>query len=119
MTEEFTFEQSFGNGAAIDRDKRSVFARAASMHGEGDHFLAGAAFAEDEDGSFGTGDFANGIKDPMHGRARAEHSFEALFLDLLLQLAIITLEASHTESAFKNDFQLFEIGGFGNEIISA
>jgi hypothetical protein len=44
------FHQSFGNGRAVDGDKRPVLARTFIVDGLGDQIFAGAAFALDEDG---------------------------------------------------------------------
>ena len=50
VAEEFAFEQLFGNGGAIDRQKRLLAAVAVMINRAGDKFLAGAAFAGDERG---------------------------------------------------------------------
>ena len=49
MAEEFGFHQRFGNGRAVDGDKRTVLARALVVDGLGDQIFAGAAFALNED----------------------------------------------------------------------
>ena len=73
MAEEFAFEEGFRNCAAVDGNEESIFLRAATVNGEGGHFFAGAAFAEDEDGGVAGGNFPNGGEDFAHGAARADH----------------------------------------------
>ena len=48
VPEQFAFQKRLRDGAAIDGDKRPVFARAALVDGPRRHFLAGAAFAQEE-----------------------------------------------------------------------
>src|SRR5574343_615293 len=48
VTEQFGFDQGFRNGGAVEGDKRSVVAWSALMVGLGEHFLAGARFALNE-----------------------------------------------------------------------
>ena len=56
MAEEFAFEEVFGDGGAIDADVIFLAAPAQAVEGAGDQLLAGAAFAQDEDGGVGGGD---------------------------------------------------------------
>ena len=53
VAEEFGFEQATGNRGAIDFDEGALFARAEIVNGAGDDLLAGAGFAEDENGAAG------------------------------------------------------------------
>ena len=48
VAEEFRFHQVLGNGAAVDGDKRLVFAAAVLVDGARQQFLAGAGLAADE-----------------------------------------------------------------------
>jgi hypothetical protein len=50
VAEEFGFEKTAGNGGAIDFDESAIAARAEIVDGAGEEFLAGARFAEEEDG---------------------------------------------------------------------
>ena len=56
VAEEFAFQEVFGDGGAIDADVILLAAAAQAVEGAGDEFLAGAAFAQDEDGGVGGGD---------------------------------------------------------------
>ena len=49
VTEELTLQKVFGNGVAVDRHKRAVLARAATMNCRCRHFFAGATLSEQED----------------------------------------------------------------------
>jgi hypothetical protein len=50
VAEKLGFEQAGGNGGAIDFDEGAFTARAEIVDGAGDELLAGAGFAEDENG---------------------------------------------------------------------
>ncbi len=52
MAEQFGFHQGFGEGPAVDRDKRSVAPRAEVVDMPGHQFLAGAGFADDQHAGF-------------------------------------------------------------------
>jgi len=47
VAEEFAFEKIFGNGSAVNREKRFIAAAAVMLDRAGDQFLARAAFAGD------------------------------------------------------------------------
>lgn len=53
MTEQLRFDQSFGQGAAIDRDEWLIGARRMGVDGARDHLLARARFARDQNGGIG------------------------------------------------------------------
>src|SRR5271168_5313523 len=61
IAEEFAFEQGFGEGPAVDRDKGFAGPRRAGMDGAGDELFAGPALAVDQDRAAGGGDSANGL----------------------------------------------------------
>ena len=117
VAEEFAFEEGFGDGTAIDGDEGPVFAVAALVDGAGGHFLAGAAFAEDEDGGIGGGDFADGFKDGPHFRAGADHAFKGIGADELLHLGIFFFELDDVEAAFEEQFKFVDFDGFAEEIV--
>ena len=48
MSKQFALDHVFGNGRAIHFHEHCVFAQTLSVNGACDEFLAGAAFAEDE-----------------------------------------------------------------------
>ena len=66
VAEEFAFEQVFGDRRAVDGDERLVHAGAVLENGAGDEFLAGAAFAGDQDGRAGRRDLADELVNLLH-----------------------------------------------------
>src|SRR5206468_7395532 len=53
VPKEFAFEKILGDGATVDLDERSAFARAVVMDSPSDELFARAAFASDEHGGLG------------------------------------------------------------------
>ena len=88
------------------------------MNGERGHFLSRAAFSEDQHGHIGGGDFADRAKDLLHGRAVAEHAFEAVTAQPALHLPVLSFEAGDMESPFENGLQLLHLNRFAKEIVS-
>ena len=78
VPEQFAFQKRFRDGAAVDGDKRPLFAGAALVDGLRRHFLAGSALAQEKHGGVGRGHFADGVKDAAHGGAGAEHALESV-----------------------------------------
>src|SRR5271170_2375283 len=95
VAEQFGFDESFGNGAATDRNKRLAGARAKIVDGPGDQFLAGAAFSSDEDRGIEIGDAMHEIIDLLHLRTGSDHLIAAAVLfQLLLCVVEIPLEGA-------------------------
>ena len=67
MAEENAFDQVFRNGAAVDGDEGAAAAFAFALDGAGDHFLADARFAFDQDRNVGLGAAAAEPHDIGHG----------------------------------------------------
>jgi hypothetical protein len=76
MTEELTFQKVLGNGVAVNRDKRAILARAATMNCRCRHLFAGAALSEQEHRGIRPGYLANESKDCLHLWTGAEHIFK-------------------------------------------
>ena len=53
VSEKFAFQQTLGEGAAVDADVVAVGAGAELVDGAGDEFLAGPRFADEEDAGAG------------------------------------------------------------------
>src|SRR5688572_9209160 len=100
MTEKLALQQRLGDGAAIDGDEWGILASAAPMDRQGSHFFAGPAFAQNEYGRLGGGDFANRGKYAKHLGTGAEHSFEGVGLKDLLGLAQFAFELRQMECPF-------------------
>src|SRR4030095_5442802 len=83
MAERLAFQKCVRDGTAIDSHEGTVLAGAASMNGQRCHFFSSAALAQDEDRRVGGGDLADGAEHVLHLRARSEHAFERVALQLL------------------------------------
>src|SRR5690606_39173106 len=77
VAEELAFEQVLGDGAAVDGDERLFRPGAGFVDGAGDHFLAGAALAGDEDGDVGVLDAVDERENPSNRVAAADDAAEA------------------------------------------
>jgi hypothetical protein len=84
VTEKFALQKVFGNGVAVDRDKRAILALAAMMNRRGCHFFSRAAFSEQEHRSIRPGYLANESKNCLHLRTGAEHIFKHIRKTALL-----------------------------------
>ena len=62
VAEQLTLQKVFGNGVAVNGDKRAVLMRAATMNCRCRHFFAGAAFSQQEHWSICSGHLANEAK---------------------------------------------------------
>ena len=80
VSEEFAFEEAFGEGAAVDADEGSGGAGAEFVEGAGDEFFAGAGFACEQDGGGGGCDLAGHAVDFEHRRAVADESVDQAWL---------------------------------------
>ena len=73
MAEEFRLEQVLGHRGSIDRDKRFRDARAVTMQGARNKFLASTGFAGDEHGRARLREPSDGAKYLLHGRGLAKN----------------------------------------------
>ncbi len=69
VAKELALEQVFGNGTAVDFDKRAFLAQTVFMDGAGDEFLTRAAFAGDEHAALRGGHQRHIVKEGPHERA--------------------------------------------------
>ena len=87
VTEELRLDQGFRNGGAVQRNEGRVAARAAVVEGLGQHFLAGAGFALDQDRDVAAEQAARPVDDGLQsgvagvqgveGQARGAAGFRA------------------------------------------
>src|SRR5262249_47671675 len=84
VTEDLALEQRFGNGRAIDRNKRHLPARAQLVDRLRNQFLAGARLAPDQDVGLRRRRLLDGLVNLPHVRAVADHLAEAAVLTELL-----------------------------------
>ena len=73
VTKQFTLEQLFGNGGAVDGHECSPVASAMVIDGPGDQFLTRAAFTTDQNGNVLFGDLADDFIDRLHGFAATDN----------------------------------------------
>ena len=78
VAEEFVFDQAFGDGGAVQCDEGLLAARREMVDGAREEFLAGAAFAEEQNGGVGGGDFLNLLAEFADGGVFAEDAREAV-----------------------------------------
>lgn len=101
MAEELAAEQGLGEGAAVDGMKILRRARAVSMDGVRDEFLACAAFTGDQDRQLRGPGAANQFVDRQHSRTAADHV--VLDGDALLQAAVLALEPGDGAGILQRD----------------
>ena len=77
VAEQLAFDQVRGDGAAVHGQERFLAAAAQGVDGQGDHVLAGAGLAGDQDAGVGAGHAADQVVDGLHGRRRADQRSEA------------------------------------------
>ena len=114
VAEKLGFEQAGGNGGAVDPDESAFAARAEIVNGAGDDFLAGAGFAEDQDGGGGgSGELDLGesaAKDGAFADNFVEAEFGAdFFLEIKLfdgELVLERIDLLEGEGIFEGDGDL-------------
>ena len=79
MAEQQTFQQSLGQRAAIDRQKKFVSAVAMGVQRQRNQLLAGAAVAGNQHGCLGVGDFLDHLQNVANGFALADDIVEVKF----------------------------------------
>src|SRR5206468_616519 len=72
MAKQLAFKQAFAESAAVDADERTAGSHAEAVNSGGDHLLASAGLAEQQDRGIGLGDLARQAIDGFHRRARAD-----------------------------------------------
>ena len=80
VAEEFAFQQIFRNGTAVDGDHFLLPPRAVFVHRLGDEFLAGAAFAGDQNRRVRAGDAADEFENFLQRAGNADHFHPAVVL---------------------------------------
>ena len=79
MPEQFRFQKGFGNSRTVDRNKRSLPEIAGFMDGDGQHFLACAAFSTDKHGGIGFCDQLGAGEQFLHHRALTDDILPPFF----------------------------------------
>src|SRR5215510_14921962 len=78
MPKELIFEQSFGDGAAVDRHKGALGTMARRMDGLGDQFFTGATLAIEANDRVGHRNLGHLMQDLLHLRARSDNIIEII-----------------------------------------
>ena len=76
MTENFAFDQSFGNCRTVNCEERATLARTQIVERAGHQFLSGAALAGDEHGDIGRSNLLDQREDFAHVLGAADHRAE-------------------------------------------
>src|SRR6185312_3200910 len=116
VAEKFAFNKVFRHGGAIHANERRAGARAFEIERAGDQFLAGAAFAMDQNRGVRARDFADELADVFHRGAVPEQFVGAAFR---LLLAEETVDAKQLRELFRfaqREFDLLVGKGFDDVI---
>ena len=118
VTEEFAFDQIFGNGRAIDRRKGPSRAQAVLVNAICDQLLARAAFARDQYGGIARRHLANDLEDFLHRRGIADDAFLiVLAVDLLARFGGRSQVAGRADGARSHAQHLLRIEGLHHVIV--
>src|SRR5262245_26861449 len=110
MTEQFRFEQSLRDRAAIDDDERPVASRAVLVYGLRNQLLARAALTRDQDRQVGPRDFFDQGVNAAHRRRRPDHVVEReAALDELFERAVLLRQRRVFETFGYGQQQLFAV----------
>ncbi len=104
----------------MDGDERGVLAWAEGVERLRDQFLAGAAFALDQDRGAARRDLPDAVVDLDHGRRVADEIFQSeLLVELLAQLPVLGLDLARMERTHEDRLQLLEVERLGDVIVRA
>ena len=97
-----------------------MLAVAVEVQAARDQFLAGSAFALDQNGAVGVCDLVDQVVDQLHFSARADNVFEAItILEFLAEINVLTQGRLVIERALHRHLQFVDLEGFGNVIVGA
>lgn len=120
MAEQLAFKDLRRQRGAVHSDQFGLGASAQIVNGTCDQFLAGAAFAFNEDGRPGGRDLLDGLEDGFERVSLAEDALNAeLLLDLLLQDLVFLLQAAAAQGAFHQQFDLVQVQRLGDKMVGA
>ena len=105
MAEELVLEEIIRDSRTVDGDEAGVGVPGLPVDGAGNHFLAGAAFADEQYRGAGRRDFTDHVHEPLHGEAFADD--EALLL-AAIQLAAQPLVVERQPPVFEQPANLGE-----------
>ncbi len=120
MAEERGLEQLRRHGAGVDGHEGLVAARRVGVDGLGDEFLAGAAFALNENGGAAGRDLRHQVEDAQHDLAFADDVGEVVaLLEGALELQVLFFGAVAGDGRADVGQELFVVPGLLDEVLSA
>ena len=118
MAKHLAFQQAFRDGRAIDRHEGLVGTAAMLVDGAGDHFLASAAFAGQQDGGVA---FTHRIHRLEHLAKRRAIAHQAVELRMLVQLGaharVVAHDVAKLQGLGHGNVQLVDVERLGNVVI--
>ena len=120
ISEQFRLEKIFRNACAVQRDERSLGARAGEMDGTRQQIFSGSALAGHEDGGIGLGDLQRETFDQVHLFRHADDTIESeLLLKTCSKYPIVLREAAYLQRSADDDLELIVVHRLGNVIIGS
>ena len=117
VAEKLRFEQRFGDGAAIERDEPVHPPRAVVVNRSGDHFLARAGLARDENRAVRSGDRLDELQQTHHRPTLSDDPVEAIaFVELRAQIRVLGFQPPLLDRRLENVQQLVDLKWFVHEI---
>ena len=117
VAEELALDEVLGDGGAVHLDEGARGAAALVVDVAGHELLARAVLAEDEPSTVAGGGLGDLGAEPVQGRALPHHD-EAL-LDLLLERAVLHLQAPRPQGVLDHEQGLLEGEGLLHEVLRA
>ena len=117
MAEKFGFDEFFGDGGAIDFDERAFVAEAGGVQRACDEFLAGAAFAVDQNAAVGGSGDGDLLAQRLHGNAVADDLIAVA--EFGAQGLVFFFEAALLHGVADQDNNFFQAERFFDEVEGA
>ena len=119
VAEELAFEQVLRDGAAIDRDERTLGAVAQSVDCASDELFSRPAIAPHENAGVGARNPAHRLEYALHGGAKPDDSLERFVRAVSLKLSVLSLELVHVKSPAQDDIELVNLDRLVEVVVGA
>src|SRR5262245_27270071 len=120
VAEKLRFDQAFGQRRDVAGEKRGAGARAEAVHGLGQHLLACARFAGDQDGRACDSHRARLVSDAAQRRTRPYYAaLPACFAELIAEVEVVLFEQVVVGRATDNDLDFVDVEWLMEKIVSA
>jgi len=121
VTEEFAFQEPFRNGPAVHGDDGPAGTGAQMVDQAGNQFLAGAAFALQQNRRPAGGNAAGHIENRIHFRAAVDDAVrgDPLFAELFTEQLVLPEQGPPLGHPVDEEEKLFELDGLGDVIQGA